>query len=726
MTGGGENHERQRARLARHAAATAHVLGWGLTPATLQRYGLGLKAPYRPRGDALVVEDALSFPVIGADGRLLPRFAFLNIEGITTNPPHPLGWGTGTPLSYWSEVASPALPLVVAPDVPTTWLLAQNLFGDDVLPAVVLTRTHGRDVPMEWLEPSFWSGWPSVTVLADGAGNEALGDEVARSANREVRRLECPDGKAWRDALREGMSAADFQARLAAAGPWRCPNDEDEAAVLEEGDFAFEPVKIANAFLDGNLYYPFLVEERSRQSATGREGERRTLVAGYAVRVLRSDGAVLKVGTLPAPRGAPEGARVFALSDGTRVDGEPAVSRYASWSFASINRFVRIRTAAQGTLHRPLALLASDVEAYLRGCVWLPNPDDYALAVTYVLLSYVFPAFDAIPLLLINGPKGTGKTELGQAMADLSCNGVVVGQASAAGLVRLMHEARGLIVLDDLERIGATAGAGFGEIAQMLKLSYKRNSATKPVADRAGSVSILDFYGPKCITNTLGADDVLGSRMVRIATALTPDGSDPATLPGPDGSRATALRDELHCWGMARVADVAVRYCEEGVRRGRREEIEAPLRAIAALVGDAFQQRLVAALERPGSERDALQPAERLRRAIAACGAVGSVTIQQLQLELALGDMAGDVPSPETIGRLLSSGGYRSAASETVRVRLNGVLCRVVDLDGSAAPAGLPPVPPLDFCRRSTCGQCRYASVCAPTLPELRAGKRTP
>lgn len=727
MLGGGENLERQCKRLARHAAAIEHLRGWGLSAASISRFGLGLKAPYRPRSDEPATEDALSFPIVGADGRRLSRFAFLNLEGITSAPPHPVGWGIGSPLSYWSDVASPALPLLVAPDVRTAWLMAQAFDSDDMPCPVVLTRSHGRELPLEWLEASFWASWRSVAVLSTPGRNDVIGDEIARIAARPILRLDAPGGSNWPEALAQGISSADVRARLASAEEWRqAPEPASEpGARLEEGDFAFDPVNIANAFLDDQLFYPFLVEERIRQSASGRAGEREMLVAGYATRVLRSDGSILKVGTLPAPRGAPDGAKVFALSDGTRINGEPAVSRYATWSFPSIKRYVEARRTSKGSLHRPLALLASEIEAYLRACVWLPVADDYAIAVTYVLMSYVFPVFDALPLLLINGPKGTGKTELGQAIADLSCNGVVVGQGSAAGLVRLMHEARGLIVLDDLERIGASAGAGFSEIAQMLKLSYKRNSAIKPVADRAGSVATLDFFGPKCITNTLGSDDVLGSRMVTITTAGLPEDIDAGTLLGADGSRAASLRDELHSWGMARAVDVATQYREAGTSRGRRQEIEAPLRAIALLVGASFSNRLGAALGRPVG-RSELQPAERLRRAIASCGANGAVTIQQLQLELALTDPEGEPISPETLGRLLSTGGYRGNG-EVTRVRLNGVLCRVVGLEGPAAPAlasSSSKVAPLDFCRAAKCAECRYAAVCFQTLPDLRSGKR--
>ena len=721
-----ENLDRQRARLARHTGALSCLGRWGLKQKTIDRFNLGLKAPYRPRGDEPVIENALSFPIVGADGRRLSRFGFLNLEDITVAPAHPAGWGVGSPLSYWSGLASPALPLLVVPDVRTCWLLSQLIADSDILAAVILTRSHGSKLPLEWLEPAFWADWPSVFVLSAAHPTSCIGAEIASVAERPVLRLDAPHKQEWCGCLASGMSLDDLFARMAVAEPWNPKPTQPTGPQYEVGDFAFEPVNIATACRDGQLFYPFLVEERALQSAVGRPGEREFLVASYAVRVLRSDGQVLKVQTLPSPRGAGEGSKVYILSDGTRLVGEPPVSRYASWSYGSIKRYVEARCSSTQTPHRSLALIAGDVLAYLRSSIWLPNPDDYHLAAAYVLLSYVFPVFDAVPLLLIHGPKGSGKTELGQALADLSCNGVMVGQSSAAGLIRLMQESRGLLVLDDLERIGISAGAGFSEIAQMLKLSYKRSSATKPVADRVGSVAILDFFGPKCITNTRGVDEVLGSRMVRIATASAPVESIVTFGLGPDNRRAQELRDELHCWGMASAPDVLAAYSERLRRSDRRQEIEAPLRVLGHLVGPEFERHLTLALGKNGGRSARPGPEQRLALALEACGSLSAVTIQQLQLELALADPSGDPMSPETIGRLLSSAGHRKSGS-AVRIRLNGVLCRVVEL---TAPAGNPSQVlgggPLEFCREQTCDRCRYRAVCPLTLPEFYNGKRRP
>lgn len=717
-----ENLDRQRSRLARHPAANAMLRSWGLSDATTGRFDLGLKAAYRSRAGSGVVEHALSFPVMGADGARLSRFAFLNLDGITTNPAHPVGWGVGTPLSYWSGVASATMPLVIVPDVLSLWLLEQLLERQDRRPVLLLTRSHGSDLPLEWSSDRFWAGWPSVSVMEAGTETE-IGDLIVGCAGRDVSRVSLPEGcSSWTEALRLGLSAEDFHLRLDEATEWGSAAGVgmDPADV---GDFGFAPVHVGTAFIDGRTYYPYLVEERVQDQRRSR-GERPTLVQGYAVRVLRSDGEVLKIESLPAPRGASEAMRVVALSDGTRIFDEPAVSRFASWSFASIQRFSKQRKRGE-PVHRPLAMMAADVEAYLRDCVWLPRPDEYALAVAYVLGTYVFQVFDAFPLLLVNGPAGSGKSELAQAMADVSCNGVVVGQASAAALTRVMHETRGLVVLDDLERIGAGVAGAFGEVAQLLKVAYKRASGRKPIVDRSGAVATLDFYGPKVLTNTRGCDVVLASRTVRIGTAPIPSGEvDGMYLAGPDGDRAQAIRDELHCWGMARAADVHAGYRDLAQRRGRREEIEAPLRAIAAVVGDGFSRRLGAALDRPDEGRPPADPVERVRMAVAASGATGQVAIQQLQLELALAQ-CDDVPvSPETIGRALVSAGFRSSEGAAARIRLHGVLCRVVELDGPAAPAaGVAGREPLAFCRDTTCAACRYVAVCSRTLPGLASGK---
>ena len=72
------------------------------------------------------------------------------------------------------------------------------------------------------------------------------------------------------------------------------------------------------------------------------------------------------------------------------------------------------------TIHktRPLGKMIRDVYKHLRASVWLPYPEDYAVLALTVPVTYVQAAFDAVPLFIVNGPAGSGKSQLGIAMSQ--------------------------------------------------------------------------------------------------------------------------------------------------------------------------------------------------------------------------------------------------------------------------------------------------------------------
>lgn len=142
------------------------------------------------------------------------------------------------------------------------------------------------------------------------------------------------------------------------------------------------------------------------------------------------------------------------MTDGTRVEREPQFSHYATWRLGSIQAFIAATQSKSPAPHRSLRELLAEVIAHLRRSVWLPYEGDYTVLAVYAAMSFVYQVFDAIPLLIMRGEKGTGKSELGDALAKVSCNATVIGQGSPAGVVRLLSEARGLVVLDDLESVG--------------------------------------------------------------------------------------------------------------------------------------------------------------------------------------------------------------------------------------------------------------------------------
>jgi hypothetical protein len=364
-------------------------------------------------------------------------------------------------------------------------------------------------------------------------------------------------------------------------------------------------------------------------------------------------------------------------------------------------------------------------------------------------MSFVYQVFEAVPLLIVRGDKGTGKSELGDAIARVSCNATVIGQGSAASVIRLMNEARGLVVLDDLESIGRVLeGTSFGDINQMLKLGYKKRTGQKAITDKNGKTTVFDFYGPKIINNTRGVDSILGSRMIHIQTRHIPDAlRDVVSLTGSEEDELIQLRNELHIWGMTNARIIHECYVRlVNSKRDRRSEIAAPLLAIAELTGDAkIRSSFEAALERQFVRRRQVDnPIDLLREAISNCigaGATERLSSFQILLELRLlaeespehllGHEQVDWLQPEWVGYQLRSLRIRKAETKVGRNRLYGIVTRIYDLRDEYVRAVLHEIPaaasarrgPLDFCEQAVCSECRYEKVCAATVRGLRINK---
>lgn len=332
--------------------------------------------------------------------------------------------------------------------------------------------------------------------------------------------------------------------------------------------------------------------------------------------VVRSDRTVHSAVLTPAPKGTRERERVMRLTDGTLIDREPQANKYGTWSWPSIKTYLDGKAKV-----RHLADILRDVAAHLRASVWMPNEEDYALLTLTVTVTYAQAIFDSVPLILLTGPAGSGKSEMGGAMARVCCNAYVCGQSSAASIARLIDESRGFVVLDDLEGIGGRGGQ-FGEIVQALKLSYDKATAVKLWTDvKSMRTERLDFYGVKMINNTRGANEILGSRMLRIQARRIPEGLREGfgDLLPTDDVRLNALRDELHTWTFENARLIESTYRSRYPKTSDRvDEIAAPLHVMAAITGDPrLSSHLEVALARQGRRVPNVQnPMELLRETL--------------------------------------------------------------------------------------------------------------
>lgn len=467
---------------------------------------------------------------------------------------------------------------------------------------------------------------------------------------------------------------------------------------------SYRPADINNAYHDGRLYYPTQILVR------GADAE------GTQAVVVRSDRTVLRARySTPLEDSQP----VCRLDDGTLIAGPPKVTRHATWGCESISAYLNGAPAARD----PAALLATS-EAHLRGSVWLPRQEDYTLLAVTVAVTYTQAIFDAVPLLLVCGPAGSGKSQLGQAMVEICANAAMIGKASAATIARTIDESRGFVVLDDQENLGKNRG-GFTELGQTIKLSYKKSTAVKDWTDKGDmKPKRLNFYGVKMINNTSGVDAILLTRMFRIPTRKRPAH---AIAMAPPDTDLQALRDDLHTWAFCNVAKIAGAYadlCPSG--RAREEEIAAPLRAIARLAGGEWPARLERALARQNERPSNIHGIhDLLRAAVASLQAEGFHRVAPVHVILKMREIAADSGidgacaeiSPIWVGRLLRENRLVDPSAPEEKRRIAGIQTRILTLASAAKAESIKP--PLSFC--GSCSECPHAHHGCPILVAKRS-----
>ena len=750
-----ENNARARRRLREYGEAVAYLrVVRGFTDKTIDRFKLGLSEPYEKDGQQIHA-NALAAPLIGVDGRFYKKYVNYAIPEVTVdNRDKPQrAWSPGPARAYYNADSRKKPYLFVCDGLKDVWALSQLIAGTELdgQLAIASSTNGGSGVPDEWKDPSFWQRWDKVFFGHDNDVENPLsgkraGDEhaisLAKVASREALRAYPIGVKDWNDWVLAGGALDTFHKVLESAEPIQVfepiAGDDDGKS---KGEYSYTPVAIVGAYHAGYLYEAIRTIVRDADPETGEMVERAD------TRVIRSDKTTHRVRTMPAPKGTSENNLVRRLyPDNTLVTGYPEPNPNLTWSWDSIQAWLK---GNDRTPH--LKTLVERIENHLRGCVWLPYSDDYSILTCAVVASFVQQVFDAVPLILVTGAAGTGKSELGMAMKSMGANSKnVLGVVTAATLARFIDSTRGLVVIDDLEDIANAKDSTFGDLVQTLKLSYKKATAQKMVTEMKNGKAFqrnFNFFGIKVISNTRGTDAILGTRMLTIQTRHMPKGMSIQRdlVMAPD--QLDTLRNHLHCWAFSNVAAVNESYQVIFPNKtGRQEEISAPLRVIAALSGSAaLQVSLEKALERqarvkrdPDSPDDLLKEAlaNIIRKAIDKNGEIQTwVTITQVMMEMRtlVDDNYGKefttslamIEKPEWVGRTLRQVYAEDANALQARTNMFGKGLRAYQLSNeflnevmkqifSDSPDLSQDMPRSDdfkaFC--SGCGTCPYRSKC--------------
>jgi hypothetical protein len=380
---------------------------------------------------------------------------------------------------------------------------------------------------------------------------------------------------------------------------------EDDDYIIDEGPMEvhkakeglgpYRPVDINNSFHNGFLYYPVqtVIGKRHIKGDDSRIAEKVETV------VIRSDRTLQKIVKSDRLQDGDGGQDVYRLTDGTLIHSIPRPNSHGTWSWEYIDQFLKGENQKI-----KLSEAIKTFRKHIRSRVWLPLDSDYTLLAITAVATYVQSIFDSVPLILLMGPPGSGKSEVASAMVDMSANATLIGQVSAPTMMRLIDESGGLCAIDDLESVGVSkTGPGgkqkFSEIAQVLKVSYKKSTAIRMVTNPSTRrTEIMNFFGIKIVSNTKGVDDILGSRMLHVHTRKI----DVDTLEKfqeretVEEEELQDLRNRLHSWAFENVDLVHRTYMVISAKQSNREdEISQPLRTMAKLSGD---ENLILDLER--------------------------------------------------------------------------------------------------------------------------------
>jgi hypothetical protein len=238
--------------------------------------------------------------------------------------------------------------------------------------------------------------------------------------------------------------------------------------------------------------------------------------------------------------------------------------------------------------------LIQDIQEYIHRYVDL-TPAFERLASYYVLMSWVYDAFNEVPYLRVRGDFGTGKTRFLLVVGALCYKPFFASGASTVSpIFHTLDAFRGTLVIDEGDFRFSD------EKAEIVKILNNGNIRGIPVLrtmvsnTREYNPKAFQVFGPKIVATRGEYDPALESRFLTEEMGRNPLRSDvPINLPGDYAAEALSLRNKLLLCRLRKFHDVVVDPdALDPVLEPRLNQIFAPLKSIVA--DDAFRTELTA------------------------------------------------------------------------------------------------------------------------------------
>ena len=287
------------------------------------------------------------------------------------------------------------------------------------------------------------------------------------------------------------------------------------------------------------------------------------------------------------------------------IPSEPTPNQQSGWTQSSRSAWLKdSETPDVGSL---FAAICERFANYLHLPKVKANGTTAMLAL-WSMLTYIYPAFDAVPYLYVGGPLGSGKSRVFEILSRLVFRPMSSSNLSAASLYRTLHERGGTLLLDEAERLKQTNAPDVGDLLSMLLAGYKRGGqATRlePSGDTFRTIA-FDVYGPKALACIAGLPPALASRAIPVTMFRSPPGSEkPKRRIDTEPNRWQSLRDALHLVALEYGPvwlDLADRDDVCVAMSGRDYELWQPLLSLASWIESQGAQGLLALVQEHARE----------------------------------------------------------------------------------------------------------------------------
>jgi hypothetical protein len=277
-----------------------------------------------------------------------------------------------------------------------------------------------------------------------------------------------------------------------------------------------------------------------------------------------------------------------------------------------------VRFPSAATSYGTTAGLLEEMAQFIRRYADVPE-DWLDIICLYVLMTWVYDRFTAVPYLRFLGEPGTGKTRLLQVSSAISYKGTTVsGNITGPALFRTIDLIQGTMAVDEADFKNSSE---WSEITKVLNNGYTEGTPVIRCNKNTFDPECFHVFGPKIISTRNRFEDE--ATETRCLTFETSDRKVPAHIPFQMpiifDQEALTLRNKLLQWRCDNFQRVTAK--EEGLRDlfARTAQIGASLAAVAP--DEQWMAKLVRFLGRMEDSRNEESPKGMVQRALQAFSA---------------------------------------------------------------------------------------------------------